>query len=56
MRLDQLEFIQNNTPIGVSGGLSSDDLRAFTESQLNFFGNVIMRMDRQVKDLIADTQ
>jgi hypothetical protein len=36
--------------------VSSDDLRAFTESQLNLFGNLIMRMDRQVKDLIADTQ
>jgi predicted Zn-dependent protease with MMP-like domain len=55
-RVEQLEQRQNHATVRSNGNASIEDVRAFTESQLDFLSKVIMRMDRLGKDLIADTQ
>jgi hypothetical protein len=54
--LIRLEQLQGFAPVSTSSNVSADDLRDFTESQLDVIRKIIMQMDRQITDLIADTQ
>jgi L-lactate utilization protein LutB len=55
-RLERLEHRQTHTGGRPHSNISADDVRDYTESQLDIFRKVMMKMDRQIHDLISETQ
>jgi hypothetical protein len=56
MRLNRLEQTQGTFLDRVSNNVSADDVPEYTEAQLDILCKVMIRMDRQIHDLIDENQ